>query len=138
MVVVAVTVFVYLDQSFRNGELSLNIIPVKENPYVKEYALPHDSAPNGLVVDNAGLVWVTSKNSTLYSVDPTSGQVKNYAIKMASSGNVGTNSQWFGPLYKMVMVKSGSLLLVQHRFGGLIQQVILLNHTCLRLGRHFR
>ncbi|HJW20369.1 MAG TPA: two-component regulator propeller domain-containing protein [Candidatus Nitrosotalea sp.] len=53
----------------------------RNDSYVKEYSLPSSSAPNGLVVDKSGLVWVTSKNATLYSVDPKSGQVKNYEIK---------------------------------------------------------
>ncbi|HZS73280.1 MAG TPA: two-component regulator propeller domain-containing protein, partial [Candidatus Nitrosotalea sp.] len=91
--VAAVTiVFVYLDQSFKNVDSPIISISAKENPYVTEYSLPSDSAPNGLVVDKAGLVWVASKNATLYSVDPISGQVKHYEIKSTSSGNMGPNS----------------------------------------------
>ncbi|MGI0017180.1 MAG: hypothetical protein ACREA1_00560, partial [Nitrosotalea sp.] len=59
----------------------MNITSGNENPYVKEYSLPADSAPNGLVVDGSGLVWVSSKHATLYSVDPINGNVKNYEIK---------------------------------------------------------
>ncbi|MHB8603393.1 MAG: Vgb family protein [Nitrosotalea sp.] len=92
IVAVAAIVFVYLDQSFQNRELSLNTVSGKENPYVTEYSLLPDSAPNGLVVDKTGLVWVASQNSTLYSVDPTNGQVKHYVIKTISSRNVGVNS----------------------------------------------
>ncbi|HET7336922.1 MAG TPA: hypothetical protein VFJ23_03415, partial [Candidatus Nitrosotalea sp.] len=94
IILVAVTtiVFVYLDQSFNNVELPMHSVSEKENPYVTEYSLPPDSAPNGLVVDNTGLVWVASKNATLYSVNPISGQVKNYAMKNTSSGNLGPNS----------------------------------------------
>ena len=77
LVAAAAIIFVYLDQSFKNGELSLNQISGKANSYVTEYSLPPNSAPNGLVVGNTGLVWVTSKNATLYSVNPISGQVKN-------------------------------------------------------------
>lgn len=92
--VAAIIVLVYIDQSFRNGELSLNMTSGKENQYVKEYSLPADSAPNGLVVDDAGLVWVSSKHATLYSVDPTNGMVKNYEIKngAASLENASVNS----------------------------------------------
>ena len=92
LVAVTVIVFVYLDQSFKNMELPVNPVSGKENPYVTEYSLPPNSAPNGLVVDNAGLVWVASKNATLYSVNPITGQVKNYEIKNTSSGNLGLNS----------------------------------------------
>ncbi|MDE1818021.1 MAG: hypothetical protein KGI19_05415 [Thaumarchaeota archaeon] len=80
MVVAAIVVFVYLDQNSRNEVSSSTVVP-KHDPYVQEYSLPQGSAPNGLVVDKSGLVWVTSGNATLYSVDPQSGQVKNYDIK---------------------------------------------------------
>src|SRR5574340_229819 len=92
LVAAATIVFVYIDQSFKNEELSLNKMSGKENPYVTEYSLPPDSAPNGLVVGNTGLGWVASKNAILYSVNPVSGQVKNYAMKNTSSGNQGLNS----------------------------------------------
>jgi streptogramin lyase len=94
LVAMAAILLVYLGQSFRNTDLSTSMMPAKENPYVKEYLLPSDSAPNGLVVDNTGLVWVSSKNATLYSVDPASGQIKHYEIKnpTTSHGNTGANS----------------------------------------------
>ncbi len=93
VVVVAIVVFVCLEQNFRN-EVSSSIVVPKHDSYVTEYSLPPDSAPNGLVVDKSGLVWVTSKNSTLYSVDPQSGQVKNYEIKggQIPYENTGVNS----------------------------------------------
>ncbi|HEX5358622.1 MAG TPA: hypothetical protein VFW99_01760, partial [Candidatus Nitrosotalea sp.] len=81
LVVAAGIALAYLGPSFRNADLIPNIIPVKKNPYVKEYLMPSDSAPNGLVVDTTGLVWVSSKNATLYSVDPTNGQVRHYEIR---------------------------------------------------------
>jgi streptogramin lyase len=92
LVALTTIVFVYLDQSFKNVELPINSLSGKENPYVTEYSLPSGSAPNGLVVDNAGLVWVASKNATLYSVDPISGQIKYYEMKNTHSGSVGLNT----------------------------------------------
>lgn len=80
IIVTAILVFVYLDQSFSKVELQ-NVIPEKKSPYVKEYSLPLGSAPNGLVADKTGLVWVTAQNATLYSVDPSSGHVEKYLIK---------------------------------------------------------
>src|SRR5579872_2420991 len=91
IIAVALVALVYF-QNFKNMDLSLNAVPGKENQYVREYLLPPGSAPNGLVVDNAGLVWVASKNATLYSVDPTSGQVKNYQIwSQTPFGNLSAN-----------------------------------------------
>jgi streptogramin lyase len=93
IVAIAVILSVYIDQSFQKQELSMNTISGKEDPYVKEYSMPAGSAPDGLVVDNAGLVWVASKNATLYSVYPSSGQVKNYEIKSgAILGNAGNST----------------------------------------------
>lgn len=108
LVAAAAIVFVYIDQSFKNEELSLNQISGKENPYVKEYSLPSDSAPNGLVVGNTGLVWVTSKNATLYSVNPISGQVKNYEMKNKSSGNVDLN---YTTIWAIVQDRDGKIWL---------------------------
>lgn len=108
LVAVTVIVFVYLDQSFKNLELPVNPVSGKENPYVTEYSLPPDSAPNGLVVDNAGPVWVASKNATLYSVNPISGQVKNYEMKNTSSGNMGLN---FTTVWAIVQDSDGKIWL---------------------------
>ena len=112
IIVVAILVSVYVDQSFSKVELQ-NVIPAKTSPYVKEYSLPLGSSPNGLVADKAGLVWVAAQNATLYSVDPSSGQVEKYLIKskMTPYANARANSTtvwaivqddmkniWFSPL----------------------------------------
>ncbi|WP_394352632.1 hypothetical protein, partial [Candidatus Nitrosotalea sp. FS] len=93
IIVAVILVSVYLDQSFSKVELQ-NVIPEKKSPYVKEYSLPVGSAPNGLVADKTGLVWVTAQNATLYSVDPLSGQVEKYLIKSGTIPytNAGVNS----------------------------------------------
>lgn len=90
---VSIILFAYLVQSFRNEVSPLTVVS-KHDPYVMEYSLPPNSAPNGLVVDKSGLVWVTSKNATLYSVNPQSGQVKSYEIKGGETPyeNPGVNS----------------------------------------------
>ena len=52
-----------------------------QNPYLQEYSLPDNTAPNGLIVDKNGTVWVTSsKSNLLYSLD-TKSELKNYEIK---------------------------------------------------------
>ena len=113
IIVVAILASVYVAQSFKNEGVSQNVLSEKKNPYVTEYSLPPGSAPNGLVVGKMGVVWVTSGNATLYSVDPSSGQVKKYPIKSDTIPyeNVGVNSTmvwaivqddvgniWFSPL----------------------------------------
>ena len=112
VIVMAIVVSVYFDQSFSKVEPE-NVLPEKKSPYIKEYSLPLGSAPNGLVVDKTGLVWVTAQNATLYSIDPSSGQVEKYLIKSRTVpyANTGVNSTmvwaivqddigniWFSPL----------------------------------------
>jgi len=112
IIVAAILISVYLYQSFNKVELQ-NVITEKKSPYVKEYSLPFGSAPNGLVVDKTGLIWVTAQNATLYSVNPSSGQVKKYLIMGGATpyANAGVNSTmvwaivqddigniWFSPL----------------------------------------
>ncbi|MDE1765204.1 MAG: hypothetical protein KGI27_02900 [Thaumarchaeota archaeon] len=85
-----------------------------QNPYLQEYSLPDGTAPNGLVVDKNGTVWVTSsKSDLLYNFDQKSGQLKSYEIKdnNLQFGNPGQNTTmvwtvvqdkdgliWFSPL----------------------------------------
>ncbi len=89
----AIMASVYLVQNFRNDMHLQNTVPESKNSYVMEYSLPLNSAPNGLVVDKSGLVWVATKNPVLYLVDPSSGQVKNYEIKDGTVyANAGVNS----------------------------------------------
>ena len=85
---------------------------VTQNPYVQEFPLPAGSAPNGLLVDKQGIVWVTSTRlNTLYSFDPKSGQLQNYKIENGSSYITSPNSTmvwtvlqdnnnfiWFSPI----------------------------------------
>jgi len=112
IIVAAILVFVYIDQSFSKVEPH-SVIPAKKSPYVKEYSMPLGSAPNGLVADKTGLVWVTAQNATLYSVDSSSGQVEKYLIKSGITpyANARVNSTtvwaivqddmeniWFSPL----------------------------------------
>ncbi|MGI0047242.1 MAG: hypothetical protein ACREBB_08650 [Nitrosotalea sp.] len=53
-----------------------------QNPYLQEYSLPADIAPNGLIVDKQGTVWITSTQSDiLYSFDQKSGQLESHDIK---------------------------------------------------------
>lgn len=107
-----ILVSVYIDQSFSKVGPQ-NVLPEKKSPYVKEYSLPFGSAPNGLVVDKTGLVWVTAQNATLYSIAPSSGQVGKYLIKSGTTPyeNARVNSTmvwaivqddigniWFSPL----------------------------------------
>lgn len=52
-----------------------------QNPYLTEFSLPEGSGPNGLVVDKAGTVFITSsKSGILYSFD-RSGRLGHYDIK---------------------------------------------------------
>ncbi|MGC1425119.1 MAG: two-component regulator propeller domain-containing protein [Nitrosotalea sp.] len=50
--------------------------------YVTEYSLPEGTRPNALLVDNRGIVWITTSDSKkLLSLDPKSGNIENFAIR---------------------------------------------------------
>lgn len=67
------------------GELSPQNTAIEhKDPYVTEYSLPPGSAPNGLSVDDDGLVWVATKNPVIYSIDPHSKQIQSYDVKDGS------------------------------------------------------
>ncbi|MDE1726981.1 MAG: hypothetical protein KGH89_06905 [Thaumarchaeota archaeon] len=99
--------------NIQQTESVLNTTP-SENPYLKEYSLPDNTAPNGLIVDKQGTVWVTSsKSDLLYSFDQNSEQLKSYEIKDGNTlyQNPGQNTTmvwtvvsdkdgiiWFSPL----------------------------------------
>ena len=80
LIVTTMILLIYVYENIGTAVMPSDIVS-KNDPYVKEYSLPPGSAPNGLVVTKSGLVWVTSNNATLYSVDPKSGEVEHYAIK---------------------------------------------------------
>ncbi|MDE1842161.1 MAG: hypothetical protein KGH95_00765 [Thaumarchaeota archaeon] len=79
--VLAVFVIVYAVTSLENNFHMQDVfVSVNKNPYVTEYSLPENSAPNGIVVAENGMVWVASKNATLYSVNPSNGVVSSHQI----------------------------------------------------------
>jgi streptogramin lyase len=104
----------FLKPISQQNESFVGITSQIQNPYVQEFPLPAGTAPNGLIVDKQGIVWVTSSGfGTLYSFDPKSGHLQNYEIKNDNSSSVvsGQNSTmvwtilqdkdgfiWFSPL----------------------------------------
>ena len=101
--------FVYF-KSLQNDQSDQNLRI--NNPYLKEYSLPSASAPNGLIVDKKGTVWISSsKVGSLFSLNPNSGQIKDYKIideKMQKNNysvtmvwtlvQDGDGKIWFSPL----------------------------------------
>ena len=56
--------------------------------YVEEYSLPTGTEPNALLVDNRGIVWITTSDSEkLLSLDPQNGTIKNFEIRDNSLPN---------------------------------------------------
>ena len=69
---------------FWSGQLTKNITSLSTQ-YVREFSMPAGTAPNALLVDNRGIVWVTTYDPTnLLSLDPTSGSITNFAVKDTS------------------------------------------------------
>ncbi len=56
--------------------------------YVKEYPLPTGAWPNGILVDNNGIVWIAgSKINSLFRFDPKLEKIQSFEIKDTNSGN---------------------------------------------------
>jgi streptogramin lyase len=56
--------------------------------YVKEYSLPEGTKPNALLVDDHGIVWITTSDSEkLLSLDPQNGTIVNFEIRDNSLPN---------------------------------------------------
>jgi streptogramin lyase len=105
--------FVFLKPMSEPNESSVNTSQTRD-PYVQEYSLPPHAAPNGLIVDRQGIVWVTSSASNiLYSFDPISSQIKSYEIRSDNLSTDGSDQNstmvwtilqdkdgfiWFSPL----------------------------------------
>lgn len=76
-IIIAIAVSVYIVTNFSTNKPELD-----SNPYVKEYSLPDGSGPNALLVDDNGMVWIsTSKPNLLLSFDPKSQKTNTYEIK---------------------------------------------------------
>ena len=66
---------------------------VTPNPYVKEFQLPKDNFPNGMLVDSNGTIWtVGSKSNSLIAFYPE--QRKARAYPFPSSGGSGLGMVW--------------------------------------------
>lgn len=82
MIGLAAIWFVFLKPVSQPNESMTTPTPSAQNPYVQEYSLPAGTAPNGLIVDKKGTVWVlSSASNVLYGLDPGSGQIKKYEFK---------------------------------------------------------
>ncbi len=85
MVIIAITSVIL--GVWEYGNFSKNITNT-HGPYVKEYSLPEGTKPNALLVDNNGIVWVTTSDSEkLLSLDPQNGTISNFEIKDNSLPN---------------------------------------------------
>ncbi len=88
--VIVITLFFYYTQDLKS-ESSDYISTVNKNPYLKEFSIPSNSFPNALLVDKEGTVWITSKTSTLFSLNPFTNLIKKYDLKQ-ENGQIESNS----------------------------------------------
>lgn len=67
-------------------EVKGNSDVVISSPYVKEFPLPNETWPNGILVDSKGIVWtVGSKSHALISFNPEQGRTKSYSVPSSES-----------------------------------------------------
>lgn len=64
----------------KNNTKTMHDIKKSQFSYIKEYDLPNGSAPNGIVVDKDGFVWVVGSNSRLYKFDPVQSKIDSVYV----------------------------------------------------------
>lgn len=64
----------------KNNTKTMHDIKKSKFSYIKEYDLPNGSAPNGIVVDRDGFVWVVGSNSRLYKFDPVQSKIDSVYV----------------------------------------------------------
>lgn len=63
---------------------------VTPNPYAREFQLPKDNFPNGILVDRNGTVWtVGAKSNSLIAFDPEQKKARSYPIPSGDSSALG-------------------------------------------------
>jgi virginiamycin B lyase len=63
---------------------------VTPNPYVREFQLPKDNYPNGILLDRNGTVWtVGAKSNSLIAFDPDQKKARSYLIPSGNSTALG-------------------------------------------------
>ena len=65
------------------------------NPYIKEYSLPAETWPNGILVDKNGIIWIAgSKTDSLFRFDTIQEKTSSYPIRDENSQNHVTTSSF--------------------------------------------
>lgn len=70
----------------KNNTETISDIKKSQFPYIKEYDLPKGSAPNGIVIDKNGFVWIVGSNSRLYKFDPVQGKIDSVYVVGDNNG----------------------------------------------------
>ena len=94
----AITFFIFFENVGQNTSSN-------QNPYVKEYALQEGSRPDALLVDDRGIVWISTNSKVLLSLDPKSQLIKNFTIEDESGKKDSTNSM----VWAMMQDASGKI-----------------------------
>lgn len=93
-IVVSVFILFYAggitEQSSQN-----NTIIKTQNQYIKEYSLPAGTAPNAILADHNGIVWIVGSDSNLIKFDSITEQIESiYKIKEGSEAEKRTFMTW--------------------------------------------
>lgn len=104
LVVIPLVVTVGLFIIFYGGEIisqqptlenKTSKIPQVKNSYIKEYSLPTGTAPNAILADDNGIVWIIGSNSDLVKFDSKKEQIESlYKIKENSEAKKGLLMTW--------------------------------------------
>lgn len=95
---VAILLFLVTNNQIKSSEK--NDEPIKDTEtnqslYITEFALPADSAPNGILADSKGFVWTVGSNSRLYKFEPTDNKLNSIYV-IGDEGKSESNNLMMG------------------------------------------
>ncbi len=95
-IAIAVSVFILFYASVTTEQPAQNNAVIKtQNQYIKEYSLPAGTAPNAILADHNGIIWIVGSNSNLVKFDSKKEQIESiYKIKEGPEAEKGSLMAW--------------------------------------------
>lgn len=93
--VVGIFVIFYAGEIMSQQPTQNNAVIKTQNQYIKEYSLPTGTAPNAILADHNGIVWIVGSNSNLIKFDSITEQIESiYKIKEGPEAEKGPLMAW--------------------------------------------
>lgn len=94
-VTVGLFIIFYSDEIMSQQPIQNKEVAKTQNQYIKEYSLPPETAPNAILADYNGIVWIIGSNSDLIKFDSITEQIESfYKIREDSEAKIGPLMAW--------------------------------------------